>query len=855
MGFRLLSGEAAQVEVKRSDDYLHRMECKACPLNNRRVTINPHMQPAGSDNPIVYVLGEAPGKQEDEENLPLVGEALRIVRSHIPRKYRDRVRYNNVVRSRTPRDVMPKHTEIECCRPSVVADIAKTKPEVIIGLGNVPLNWVSGMNWIDYWRGRVMPVEIGGHVCLYYPTQSPSFLLKKKNSSGKFEQLRMLKLDIKRVFKDMESSHRAKALVHTPQQALEGVEVLTTVADIKKALRWAKTRPIIGIDYETNMLRPYSRAAKILTCGFSDGAKAYAFGLQHSDCEWTSEEMDQIVAAWVDFLATYKGVKTAHNLAFELEWTGVFFGTALIRAGRWDDSASQSTVLDERVGKIKPGCHSLEFLCRVYFGISIKGVFAANRAALSAQPVEFVCRYNALDAKYHVLLFEKQRDRIKNEGLEFPYHLALRRVPTVVLSQIKGVPVDQREVKRFRKQYTEQIEKIEAEIISLDEVRKFRRHSGHEFNPNSPPDVITMMTDVLGRDECITVEKYTGKEKKSADVNVLQKIDHPLAGKIIQLRQAYKRRGYVDPLAPDFEDTVLYDDGELHAQFNTNLAETGRLSCEGPNLQNFPKRDAEAAEVRRCIVPAPGCRIIAADYGQIEARVIAMFTKDPVFCKALWERYDVHTEWAERISRAYPSRVGGKKNFTDKKVMKSFRTDIKNQWTFPLFFGCTMQSAAGYLNIPIDVIEPLYEEFWEMFAGVKAWQERQVEFYQEHGYVECLTGRRRRGPLTNHQIFNSPVQGTAAEIVLDAMSRLSERCSDEDDVLQPEINIHDDLTFLRVPEAKVEEYTEEIITEMLKVPFDWINVPITIEVAHGDNWRDMEEIGDFSSDEWFEEAA
>jgi DNA polymerase I-like protein with 3'-5' exonuclease and polymerase domains len=249
--------------------------------------------------------------------------------------------------------------------------------------------------------------------------------------------------------------------------------------------------------------------------------------------------------------------------------------------------------------------------------------------------------------------------------------------------------------------------------------------------------------------------------------------------------------------------------------------------------------------------------IVAFDYGQIEARVIAMFTRDRVFCKALWENYDIHMEWAERLARAYPARIGGKQNLTDKKVMKDFRTDIKNQWTFPLFFGARLESAAEYLKIPEETLRPHYNEFWRTFSGVKGWQERLLESYRKIGYVECLTGRRRRGPLTLNQVINSPVQGSAAEIVLDGMSRLSEAGDSE---LQPEINIHDDLTYCRVPIKRVDDIAEKVISAMLSPPFDFINVPITVEMSVGQNWmpydaklnpEGLNDVGVFSSDKWF----
>ncbi len=224
-----------------------------------------------------------------------------------------------------------------------------------------------------------------------------------------------------------------------------------------------------------------------------------------------------------------------------------------------------------------------------------------------------------------------------------------------------------------------------------------------------------------------------------------------------------------------------------------------------------------------------------------------MATKDKAFCKALWENYDVHMEWAERLAYAYPARIGGKQMLKDKEAMKTFRTDIKNQFTFPLFFGAKLSSAAGYLHIPERVLAKYYDDFWEEFDGVYRWQQDLLTFYQKYGYVECLTHRRRRGPLSTNQIYNSPIQGTAADVVLDAMSRLSET-GDPD--LQPEINIHDDLTFLRVPTKRVDVVAEKIIEHMLAVPFDWVNVPISVEMSLGSNWADLKEVGVYTSDNW-----
>ncbi len=362
---------------------------------------------------------------------------------------------------------------------------------------------------------------------------------------------------------------------------------------------------------------------------------------------------------------------------------------------------------------------------------------------------------------------------------------------------------------------------------------------------------------MLKRPECQVYDKKKHTDRMSVDESVLEQIKHPLSKLILDLRKASRSLStYVDPLREGSE--ILYPDGLLHATFNTYYAETGRLSCEDPNLQNWPKRDAEQKELRRPVgALRPDQSMLSFDYGQIEARVIAMATKDKAFCKSLWENYDVHMEWARRIAEDYPERIGGEAMLDDKKAMKDFRTDIKNQWTFPLFFGARLESAAGYLGIPDNIIRPHYNAFWKQFYGVKDWQEEQLEFYHKYGYVECLTGRRRHGPMSVNMVYNSPIQGTACEIVMDAMCRLYETGDPE---LQPEIQVHDDLTWFRVEDSRLDIVAEKAMNILLDVSFPWVNVPITIEMSKGKNWMPwhednnpdgMKEFGTFSSADWF----
>lgn len=842
----LFFAEHAGVDFKQQAEnaVLHELGCKGCPLSSQPGD----MPPTGSKKPLIYVLGEAPGVTEVEEGRQFIGKSGQLLREMFDVKSYA-VRWNNVVRSHPPKNRTPERTEIECCRPSVQRDIEETRPPYIFGFGNVPLNWVTGMHGIKYWRGRRLVARIGNHVCWYYAFYHPAYLLRPTSDE---EEERITALDIERALKEIERDNLPDPVVHTPEMARANVDCVTDIRLIEKALQWASRQPAIGLDYETNCLRPYESGAKILSAAVGTLDKAFAFPFEHPGAEYTRIQVQQVRGLWKRFLLNAPCRKIVHNLAFEMEWSAYEFGSETLRARPWEDTATAAAVLDERNSKkLKPGCFSLEFLVQQYFGFNVKKISAVDRKRLESTPLDTVLSYNGIDSKYHFGVWLRLWDQIQQLGLEDAYRLSVRTVPTVVLSQIKGVPVDQARVKQLEKKYGAMVRGSEDAIANLKVISEFEQKKGRPFNPYSNPDTLYVFDEMLKCKEVRVYDKWKKEEKLSTDESVLTQVKHPLAKHLLDLRSSSGTKSkYIDALLIGDEDSVIFPDGLIHTQFNTYVAETGRLSSEEPNLQNFPKRDAETKEVRSSVAAPPGCICLTFDYGQIEARVIAAITKDESFCKALWGNFDVHKDWAERIAYDYPERVGGRKMLQDKKVMKDFRTDIKNQWTFPLFFGAKLSSAAGYLSIPERVLTKHYDAFWDEFEGVHRWQKKLLKFYQEYGYVECLTGHRRHGPLTVNQIYNSPVQGTAAHIVRDAMSRLSETGDPE---LQCEINIHDDLTYLRVPNKRVDIIAERIIDKMIHVPFKWMNVPVTVEMSCGPNWADVEEVGVYSSATWGKE--
>ena len=247
----------------------------------------------------------------------------------------------------------------------------------------------------------------------------------------------MLAFDLAQAFADLDMLLPVPK-VHTAEQTRAGVECITKFFDIESALQWASRQSMVGVDYETTCLRPYAEDAAILSVAIGTPERTFAFPLGHSEAKYLPSEIYEIRDLWRRFLLTASCRKIVHNLAFEMEWSAYFFGSETLRAGKWEDTANAAAIVDERRGKLKPGCFSLEFLVQQYFGFNIKKLSNVDVEQLASTPLPTVLMYNGIDAKYNVLLWDKLWRIIERENLEEAYNLAVRRVPTVVLSQVEG---------------------------------------------------------------------------------------------------------------------------------------------------------------------------------------------------------------------------------------------------------------------------------------------------------------------------------------------------------------------------------------------------------------------------------
>jgi len=827
---------------------LREQGCKACSLNQ----VNEPCVPADGDaDSLIYILGEMPGPREEDTGIHFKGESGMVLRKSLRRAFPDLfeskrdlnktigIRFNYCVQCPTPKHRQPKESEIECCRKSIEDDIQKTKPFAIIGLGPISLKWVIGYSNIDEWRGRRLPIKIGNHTCWYFPIQTPSLLKKKNNSKFKNEYEKAFDMDLQRAafFIMDEDSPEAKVYDKDFDKGIKIFEGKSSseFKKIEKELEKLKQESSVSIDIETNKLKPFGcKDAWILTIAIGTFENTIAFPVDHPKA-WKGDEKSRkaIKDLISNFLMECRGKKSCHYLKFEAIWFYHYYGQRPLRSGIWADTMAQAYTLDQRTKK-SGGMLSLDVLCLLHFGFKLKPLTDLDRKNLINAPLDKTLLYNGMDTKWTHLLEERQ-DALLHKSQEWTYHHLVRTATTLAVTETEGVPVDFDTVDGFSKEYQKKLEDIEAKIFKAKSVKKFGRKFG-DFNPASPDSVVLLFRDILG----LKSVKETSKGSYSTDDEVLKSFNdkgHKEAGLILDFREISKVKStYIDSI-----DKVIYPDGLLHADYNHLFTSTGRTSSEHPNMQNYPKRKNK--EIRRMIVPPEGFWFVAVDYGQLEARIIAMASQDKTFCNAIETGYDIHMEWAERILKIHPRCAGVRKSSElDEKGWKDFRQRSKNEWVFPLFFGSHFTSVANSLGLPIEKADRLVKDFWGEFKGVKNWQGRLQKFYNEHGYVETLTGARRVGPLSYNELINAPIQGTASYVVVDGMNRLSLYAYEEKKPqFQARMNIHDDLSFF-IPDRSLEEDIDIISEKMSCTSFDFVNVPLAVEVSVGENWADIEEI-------------
>ncbi|HEY8487831.1 MAG TPA: DNA polymerase I [Thermaerobacter sp.] len=442
------------------------------------------------------------------------------------------------------------------------------------------------------------------------------------------------------------------------------------------------------------------------------------------------------------------------------------------------------------------------------------------------RPTDPACRTVALlgrDAALCARLREAVEAELAARGLERVYReIELPLVPVLAAMEEAGIAVDRRQLEELGRLFTRRSQELAEQIYEL---------AGETFNINSTQQLGQILFERLG----LPVVKKT-KTGYSTDAEVLETLaaHHPIAELVLEYRSLVKLQGtYVDGLAEH-----IGPDGRVHTTFQQTVAATGRLSSTQPNLQNIPIRDEPGRSLRRAFVAPAGHRLVAADYSQIELRVLAHYSGDPGLVEAFAQGQDVHARTASEIFGVPLAQVTPEQRRVAKAV------------NFGLAYGQTDFGLARALRIDRADARRFMDRYFERYPGVKRYMEEMVRRARQHGEVTTLLGRRRPVPEIRHRVYhirqnaervaiNTPIQGTAADIMKLAMIRVHQALRAEGLRARIVLQVHDEL-LVEAPEAEVDAVAALLRREM-EGAFR-LDVPLVVEVKAGANWYEMEAI-------------
>ena len=471
--------------------------------------------------------------------------------------------------------------------------------------------------------------------------------------------------------------------------------------------------------------------------------------------------------------------------------------------------------------------HNLDYLAEVYLDygtihieelIGKKGSQQGNmRDVPIGKLVDYACEDTDVTWQlYHILKDELKPNGFKelSEKIEFPL------ISVLCTMEGNGVKLDNEALGQFA---------IELEAALLELRDSIYELSGQEFNISSPKQLGEILFEKLKISS--DAKKTKTKQYSTGEEVLVRLIDkHPVVEKVLEFRSLKKLLStYVDALPKMINPRT----GFIHTSYNQAVAATGRLSSNNPNMQNIPIREEKGREIRKSFIPRSTENVLfSADYSQIELRLMAHMSQDPLMIDAFQKGEDIHTATASKIFEVPPENV-----------TKEQRGKAKTA-NFGIIYGISAFGLAQRLNIPRTDAKQLIDSYFNTYARVRKYMDEMIQTAREKGYVETMLGRRRylRDILSRNAVvrgfaernaINAPIQGSAADIIKIAMIRIQDLLYSNKFRTKMILQVHDELVF-DVVKTELEEVKQMIIREMENAYT--LSVPLIVDFGTGNNW-------------------
>jgi DNA polymerase-1 len=592
---------------------------------------------------------------------------------------------------------------------------------------------------------------------------------------------------------------------------------VATDADLAALVAGLRAAGRFAVDTETTSPEPTRATLVGLSFSWEEGVGFYV-PVAHEGEDVPQLPKDCVLAALKPVLEDPTLGKIGQNIKYDaivLAREGIELG------GIVADTMLASYVLDPSRTQ-----HNMDALARDFLGrktLTYSEVTGTGKAQVpfARVPVSTATRYAAEDAEVTWCLAAKLLPEIEARGLGPLYDdIEVPLVPVLADMERAGVAIDEDLFARLAVEAEADLARLTAEVHS---------QAGTEFNLNSPKQLGEVLFGRMG----IKPLKRT-KTGPSTDVEVLEKLagDYPICRLLVEHRQAQKLKGtYIDALPR----LVNPETGRIHTSFNQTVAATGRLSSSDPNLQNIPIRTEAGRRIRAGFVAAPGKVLVGADYSQIELRILAHVSGDADLVDSFKKGEDIHERTARQMFGLLPGMV---------------TPDLRRQAktiNFGIVYGMSAYGLARQLGISNGEADRLIENYFARYGGVRAFLDATIERARSEKRVTTLFGRVRPVPeidspdrnvrgFAERVAINTPIQGTAADLIKRAMIAIHRRLPAEGLRRAMILQVHDELLF-EVPEDAIDRATR-LVREEMEAAGD-LAVPLVVDVASGRSWADV----------------
>ncbi len=613
--------------------------------------------------------------------------------------------------------------------------------------------------------------------------------------------------------KNIPAKNPEKKHVETTYTAVQSLE------ELEKWISRIKDKGYCAIDTETTSLNAHTADLVGISLAIEEHEACYIPLTHLSDIFNPVDQLDKVlVLEKLKPLLTDENIrKVGQNIKYDML---IFLNEGILLKGV-EDTMVMSAVLHAGLHN-----HSMDALAEKYLDhkcISYKEVCGTGQKQITFDqvPIDKATAYAAEDADITLRLYHLFKDKLDKEPSLKELYISTERPLISVLTKMEhnGVLVDREALEKLSVEFGEQIKNHEQAIYDL---------AGEEFNISSPKQLGDILFGKLG----IEGAKKT-KTGFKTDVSVLEKLEeegYEIARLILEYRQLSKLKStYADALVKDINPKT----GRVHTSYHQNGAGTGRMSSSDPNLQNIPIRTENGKRIRQAFIADKDKVIMAADYSQIELRLLAHASGSEALQKAFNEGFDIHRFTASQIFGVEPDAVTSEQRRASKAI------------NFGIVYGMGAFSLSKQIGVSTKEAKAYIDAYFERYSGVKPFMDKTIEDCKEKGYVETIFGRRNHIPNINSSngmmrsgaeraAINAPLQGANADIIKRAMRNIQNRLEEENLETKMLMQVHDELVF-EVPQHELEKAKALVLQEMESVTK--LSVPLSVGIDIGDNWQ------------------